>query len=295
MDKLIVDDDYTPSTPGWSVTKFSSLQDAINKAKDNSTIFVRSGVYRENIIIEKSVTLLGEDANTTILSGEGFSEDVILITDKGRATIEGFTIRDSGENGNYPYNEAGIDIRSDGNTIINNIFVNNTCGVYSLYSDHNIISGNKFSHNTQYGMYLYTSSDYNIIENNIFYCNDYALRIKGSNHNNVSRNIFLQNRHGLYLCCGSHDNIIFCNIFKENEEWDVEDSFNNKYDNGTVGNYWDVFHKPEQGAYDENNDGIVDSPFKIEGGVNRDNYPLATPPTVINIFISEILDALNDA
>ncbi len=287
LTKIIVDDEYTSSTPGWGVTRFNSIQEAIEKSMDNSTIFVHSGVYREKIVIEKRITLIGEDANTTIISGEGSSEDVILVTDKGRVVLKGFTIRDSGYKGEYPYNEAGIDIKSDHNIICDNIFINNTCGIYTMYSDHNIICRNKFVNNTQYGAYLYTSSDNDIIENNIFYHNKYALRIKGSAYNNVSKNIFLNNTHGLYLCCGSHDNIIFCNIFKNNEEWDALDSFNNKYDNGSCGNFWYVFHTPEQGAYDENGDGLVDSVFNIEGGGNVDNYPLSHPPTIDNPFYKE--------
>lgn len=286
-DKFIVDISYTESTTGWNSTHFNSIQAAINSVPDNSTIFVHPGIYHENIIIDKNVTLIGEDVNTTIISGDGL-EDVIQISPKGRATIKGFTIKNSG-GGKYYHVKAGIDIRSSSNnTICNNSFVNNYCGIYAIYSDYNIVTGNMFYNNSEYGAYFRVSSDYNIIRDNIFYNNKYGLRVKGSTGNNVSFNIFLDNKYGLYVCCGSNYNTIFCNIFKDNREWNVSDAYTNSYDNGTVGNYWDSFHMPDQGAYDNDSDGVVDRFYRVYGGRNHDNYPLVNPPTIDNMFLSMV-------
>ena len=45
----------------------------------------------------------------------------------------------------------------------------------------------------------------------------------------------------------------------------------NIWDNGTVGNFWDDYH-----GTDNNNDGIGDTPYVIDGN-NQDNYPLVEP------------------
>jgi len=99
--KFIVDVSYTQSTPGWNTTRFNSIQAAINALPNNITIFVHSGIYHENIVIEKNVTLIGEDVNTTIISGDMLKKDVIQISPKGRATIVSFTIENSGYNGKH--------------------------------------------------------------------------------------------------------------------------------------------------------------------------------------------------
>ena len=37
---------------------FSSIQDAINASSDGDTVFVYSGTYHENIIVNKTITLI---------------------------------------------------------------------------------------------------------------------------------------------------------------------------------------------------------------------------------------------
>ncbi|MCD6468866.1 MAG: PKD domain-containing protein, partial [Thermoplasmata archaeon] len=55
-------------------------------------------------------------------------------------------------------------------------------------------------------------------------------------------------------------------------------SLNNWY-NATLheGNYWSDFDEASEGAYDNDSDGIVDSPYNISGGSNQDLYPLTGP------------------
>ena len=45
------------------------IQDAINVSNDNDTIYVNSGTYTENIKINKSINLIGENKETTIIHG----------------------------------------------------------------------------------------------------------------------------------------------------------------------------------------------------------------------------------
>ncbi|KAA0011596.1 MAG: hypothetical protein FE041_04135, partial [Thermoplasmata archaeon] len=78
---------------GSSPSNYTSIQSAINDANDGDTIFVYSGVYYENVVINKSITLIGENKETTIIDGSN-SGDVVNITANG-VTIEGFTIRNS--------------------------------------------------------------------------------------------------------------------------------------------------------------------------------------------------------
>ena len=54
----------TASATNWSVdgsgdANFTGIQDAINDASDGDTIIVHSGVYYENVVVDKSVTVRG--------------------------------------------------------------------------------------------------------------------------------------------------------------------------------------------------------------------------------------------
>ena len=48
---------------------YSTIQSAINDAVDDDTVFVYddSSPYNENVVVDKSIELTGEDKNTTIM------------------------------------------------------------------------------------------------------------------------------------------------------------------------------------------------------------------------------------
>ena len=54
------------------------------------------------------------------------------------------------------------------------------------------------------------------------------------------------------------------------------DNSTNKWDKGYPdgGNYWSDFDEPGEGAWDDNHDGLADTPYSIPGGDNLDHYPL---------------------
>ncbi|RLF45340.1 MAG: hypothetical protein DRN29_06910, partial [Thermoplasmata archaeon] len=56
---------------GSGTGNYSRIQDAIDDANDGDTIFVysNSSPYYEHIIINKSINLVGENKNTTIIDG----------------------------------------------------------------------------------------------------------------------------------------------------------------------------------------------------------------------------------
>jgi|GEM_PF-838341 len=70
---------------------YSNIQDAIDDASDGYAVYVYSGTYYENIVIDKSINLTGENVKTTIIYGNGIG-DVIKVTDD-KVNISGFTIR----------------------------------------------------------------------------------------------------------------------------------------------------------------------------------------------------------
>jgi parallel beta-helix repeat protein len=254
---------------------YGAIQEAIEHASDNATITVQEGTYYEHLLINKSLTLKGMDAETTIIDGNG-TGDVIYITENGKATIQGFTIRNSGTQTDYPTNDAGIEIKSNYNNIRDNIIEYNYVGIYSQKISHNNFTNNIFLSNTGYAMYLYSDSNENTIKDNFYENNTYALRIKGSEDNLVVNNIFQENQHGLYFCCGATNNIAYHNSFINNSMWNAYDYIvGNIWDNGYPdgGNYWDDYN-----GTDADEDGIGDTPYNLTSdGSKRDNYPLMRP------------------
>ena len=87
----------------------------------------------------------------------------------------------------------------------------------------NNISSNTFTNNTDYGIYLISSSNDNLISDNKFTENNYAIRIKGSTINTIIKNLIMNNKYGLYFCCGAENNIAYNNVFINNTNWNAKD------------------------------------------------------------------------
>ena len=112
---------------------YSTIQRAIDNATSEDTIYVFNGFYTETIIVNKSLTITGEDKNITYI------ENSIIIL-ANFVKINGFTISNT--------NNYGLEILSNSNIVKNNIFLNNTYGIYINGSTDNLIYHNSFFNNT---------------------------------------------------------------------------------------------------------------------------------------------------
>ena len=66
-DTVAVDDDFNSGTGGWDYTHFASVQRGVSAVAAGGTVNVYSGLYADNIVITKSLTLVGSDAADTIV------------------------------------------------------------------------------------------------------------------------------------------------------------------------------------------------------------------------------------
>ena len=146
-----------------------SIKQAIAQAQLGDTIIVKSGVYREgNIIIEKSISLLGE--GFPVLDGENKYEIITIHATK--AVISGFQFRDTGV---ASINDlAAIKILESKNLkITNNKFDNTFFGIYLANSSHIWIERNKLSsdadaeHQIGNGIHLWKCENITIHDNNV--------------------------------------------------------------------------------------------------------------------------------
>jgi len=276
---------------------YTKIQDAIDHVADGGTIFVRNGTYHEILIIDKSINLIGEDSDNTIIDykiGSITNSDSVILISGNNCTLNRFNIT-------YRYyisDIIGIKITSSNNTISNNTISYTYKSIYlDTYSKNNTITWNTIS-DTRHGVSTYGSDSSNISKNNISACKTYGIYLYGSDNNIISGNtisdsegigIRLQGSknseifentikncsQGVRFCCGAKSNIVYYNVFKQNRDWNAEDEVTNQWDNGSVGNYWDDYLERYPNATQLN--GVWDTPYKITGDNNIDRFPLVNP------------------
>jgi len=219
---------------------YSNIQDAIDAANESDTIYVHSGIYSENLVIQKTITLTGAGSGSVTVSGSG---DHTIKVHNNSVKISGFKIQNTG--GSY----YCVFLSSvTGCEISNNVVKNGGNGIYLGSSNSNTIKNNTVESNN-IGIYLF-NSDSNTIKSN-----------------NIQNN----NANGIWLTSTCTGNTIYLNDFSGNPDSNAKDYGSNNWDDGSQGNYWDDYND-----YDSNpEDGIGDNPYIIEGGGgNQDNYPL---------------------
>ena len=225
---IYVDDDADPS---WYDTKHvKTIQEGIDAASIGNTVYVYSGTYYENIVVNKTINLIGESRENTVIDGTGFG-DVVQLT-ACSVNISEFTIQNSGNLEPGEYN-AGLEVRSCFNTISrNNISNNNDVGIYFLFdqvTDSNIISNNIVSSNSRFGVYLLDSS-YCIINGNYIINNFHGVLVGSGtvpeicrynwddpHSNNISGNVIMNKDGCGIIVSHSYENNIFENDITSNK------------------------------------------------------------------------------
>ena len=172
----------TASATNWSVddsggTDFTGIQEAINNASTGDTILVYSGIYYENVVVNKSVTLKGIGNPIVDAGGEGNA--IILSVDA--ITVEGFNVTNSGS----PWWDAGIEVISSNNNITGNNVCNMYRGIALSSCNNNTITGNNVYNNLYSGIIIASSSN-NTLTGNTF-VND-GLIVSSSYPNTIENN-----------------------------------------------------------------------------------------------------------
>lgn len=260
---VYVDDDNTLGP--WDGSKqypYPTINEGIKNSYDGYSVYVYNGTYKENIVVNKEIDLIGEDKYITILDGSGY-ENVVNITAEN-VTISGFTIQNSSKELFY----AGIEIRSkylmnDANALItDNIIQNNMIGIFVFSGCLNLIKENVLRDNYQ-GIYIFASINNTIKGNHILNNEDngiesewgknifvgnivdqnkgIGLYLRGASNENIIKenNTFQENKIGIKLD-NSNNNVITGNNFIDNSQ---QAYFVNSYFNKWNRNYWSDWSK----------------------------------------------------
>jgi parallel beta-helix repeat protein len=201
---------------GLGPNNYTKIQDAINDAKDGDTVFVYddSSPYFENVIINVSISLIGEDKHTTIIDGANSSNVVNLKADD--VTITGFTILHG--------NNSGISISSNNNNIVDNILSDNLYGIMTNYGNlsipsppntgHNMITQNRIIHN---GFGVFFVNEWNsTFSRNIFSGSEIGIVELAAVNNNISFNMISENEISVFIV-DAYNTMVYRNNISLNE------------------------------------------------------------------------------
>ncbi|PVX24102.1 MAG: hypothetical protein CW691_08615 [Candidatus Bathyarchaeum sp.] len=78
---IVVPDDY------------DSIQEAINVANDGDTVFVKAGTYNGSVTIDKSLSLIGEDKETTTIIGDWSLNGTTVLVEHDSVSVTNLTLK----------------------------------------------------------------------------------------------------------------------------------------------------------------------------------------------------------
>ena len=254
---------------------YLTVQSAINAPEtlDGHTIFVRAGTYYEHVVVNKTVSLIGENRETTIIDGNG-SGDVIVCRSVTDITISNFTI----QNG-----QQGLDLTYSHDCLIadNRIIHHSVCGITgggSGFMDNSILR-NTISYCQIDGIRLGTGAQRILVKGNVIanvsfwwalviddsweiiveendISNTLGIRFCRSDGNIIRRNTISNTLCGAnaIVLVSSNDNVVEGNMLTDNGGGLYVYGVNNTvYQNDIVGNNYGIsIGKPDNTIYHNN-------------------------------------------
>ncbi|HIH45195.1 MAG TPA: hypothetical protein HA257_09065 [Candidatus Methanoperedenaceae archaeon] len=231
---------------------FTKIQDAINNASSKDTILVNSGMYFENVVVNRQLILRGIDTGQglPVVDARRSGSAIFLTTlSKGTNTLEGFVVTNSTASIFWP--NAGIRVSSNNNIVRNNYAINNSIGILVEYSSNNTLMNNNAVNGSilpfyaGFGMQLTSASNTRLINNNASN-NGNGIDLRLSSNNTISNNTVSSNLiYGIILQYYSNNSVVSGNTILNNSigrgiylvSSTNNTIYNNKFNN--LRNVWD--------------------------------------------------------
>ncbi len=249
---------------GDGLGNYSRIQDAIDTASAGDTVFVYddSSPYYENVIINKTIELIGEERDSTIIHGLRDGCAVLILSNC--ITLKGFTIQHWGHVNEY--------------STLTIIDVNNTC-----------IENNIIQNNYTQGIYIYSSNN-NFITGNIISTDDSTcIHLSNSDNNTIKQNAFNgENLNGIYIGSSTNTSIVN-NSFSQS--CDISSDFSNK----TVidGNVFSIYGQQAAAIDIQGSDClIINNIIQTHGGTGLVLYMCTKTLVSKNNFLDNQIDAI---
>jgi parallel beta-helix repeat protein len=231
---------YTLYVGGTGPGNYTRIQDAINVSVDGGTIFVynNSSPYHESIQVIHSVTLLGEDQETTIIDEDSHEYYGIRVL-ANQAIIRNFTIENSLQYGVdvmanndvisclsiFGYNQYGretfgikvgdsIGSYYEGVVLANNTIFGGQVGIFISHCFNTTIMNNTIK-GTDYGLSIDCSFHSSVIGNRISNSTYEGIGEDYGGNSIYTRNLLFNNTCGLTLFAISYTKVV-ANTFLDN-------------------------------------------------------------------------------
>jgi parallel beta-helix repeat protein len=187
---------------------YTLIQDAIDAASSGDTIIVREGTYKENILVDKSITIRSENGpDSTIVRAEYPDLPAFEVT-ADHVNISGFTVKGA-------YEDAGIYLyTADYCYISSNICGDNKYGIHLIFSKVNAVQNNNCTMNL-IGIVLIRANKNELRNNTVSENSNAGLQLEESEENIVTHNSLSKNSGGIVLI-GANKNELRNNTVSEN-------------------------------------------------------------------------------
>jgi len=234
---------------------FAAIQEALNSSSvvDGDIINVRSGKYREQVFVNKSVSLVGQDPDTTVVDGSARGGVVFNILNTVNVRLENFTVQNTTDVGGA----YGLQLYRTSNTTIRNVIVTNA----------------------YYGLVINNSSQCRVLDSQtVENYNAGIVFLGGSSNNTLVGNRISRNPTGIYIESNSLYNRFYRNNIVNNtlRQANLFPPTYTRWNNGVEGNYWSDYT-----GEDVDGDGIGDTDLPWAG---VDNCPLFEPWSPIRTY-----------
>ncbi len=183
---------------GSSEFPFISIQQAVENVSSKTTLFVRNGRYVDHVVVDKELTIIGENKEKTVIDGN--NQSVLFDIVHSNVTIQNLTLQNSGGNKGdaaitcdaddfmvsdcvFFRTKTGIFINDTSRTSISHcFFYGNGDGIHVKHAKDGMILNNMFTHNS-FGMVIVDSQEF-IIEFNDATVN--GIGLYGENSKNLT-------------------------------------------------------------------------------------------------------------
>ncbi len=189
------------------------IQEAIATAPAGATIRVRGGVYVGRVVIDRPLTLYGE--NWPVIDGGG--QGTVIHVAAPRVHIEGFIVRGSGTS--HDREDTGILVTAPGAQIVGNQVLDSLFGIQLLNAPGALVQANRIvgkplpEPQRGDGIKLWYSPGTHIVDNRVEDSRDVIVWY--SDHTLFRNNVVERGRYGLHFMY-SQESVIEGNVLRDN-------------------------------------------------------------------------------
>ena len=184
---------------------YTTIQGAINanETEDGHTILVDAGTYYEHVIVNKSLSLIGENRTATIIDGN--NTGTIVTVRANNTNITCFTVRNSGPHyyGLIEDFDYGIYVDHANSCNLSYLTVmNNSFGLKLAYCHDITVCDNNITNNLARGIWLEYSYNCTLCKNRVTNNNSFGLVLDDSSGNILRENDMSDNKYNFGVAIG---------------------------------------------------------------------------------------------